>query len=230
MRPQLTYENISRAPILRILILSLSITIPGELFAQGASVPKSPREVLQAYRKMDSEGERLTTSGWYRASRFFVKPERPPHRKIVEVIEAEAIEDHPRTIGNRARVWLNCSAVGQIDSSGRFTSLISPSLLSPSGQPLRQPAGAEIRGPAPLGREYDLVLTDTYWEFTAARDSLRESKGPPEWRIETFEFEQWVTIETAIRYLTGLRDESSSELTRRNAETSIAALRRLLKR
>jgi hypothetical protein len=52
-------------------------------------------------------------------------------------------------------------------------------------------------------------------------------KGPPEWRIETFEIEPWVTIEAAIRYLTRLRDESSSGITKRNADESIATFRRL---
>jgi hypothetical protein len=54
-------------------------------------------------------------------------------------------------------------------------------------------------------------------------------KGPPEWRIETFEFEPWVTIEVAIRYLTQLRDGSNGETITRNADKSITILRRLLK-
>jgi hypothetical protein len=91
-----------------------------------------------------------------------------------------------------------------------------------------QPAAPGISGPAPLGRPYDLVLTDTHWEFGPQGEGLREVKGSPEWRIETFEFEPWVTVEVAIRYLTRLRDESSSGMMKSNADKSIAILRRLL--
>ena len=83
-------------------------------------------------------------------------------------------------------------------------------------------------GPAPLLRLYDLVLTDTYWEFGPTRDGVHEVKGRPQWRIEAFEFEPWVTIQAAIRYLTQLRDESKSEAIKNNAEKSIAVLRRLM--
>jgi hypothetical protein len=76
-------------------------------------------------------------------------------------------------------------------------------------------------------RVYDLVLTDTHWELERPGESLKEMKGTPQWRIETFEIQPWVTIEAAIRYLTRLRDESSSPTIRRNAEKSIAALRGL---
>jgi hypothetical protein len=76
-------------------------------------------------------------------------------------------------------------------------------------------------------RPYDLVLTATHWEFGPNLEGPREVKGPPEWRIETFEIEPWVTIEAAIRYLTRLRDESSSGITKRNADESIATFRRL---
>jgi hypothetical protein len=178
---------------------------------------------------MDAAGERLTADGWYKASAFFVKPGRPTQRLAFNVEEGERVEDSNPWYKerNRAEVFVGCWAVGQVDSSGRFTSLVAPSLIGPSGSRSRRPGTPQIHGPAPLERPYDLVLTDTRWEFGPSLEGPREVKGPPDWRIETFEFEPWVTIEVAIRYLTRLRDESSSEIIKRNADKSIVALRRL---
>jgi len=228
MRLYFDHNNAGRLPAQMILILISMAVGPTELPAQGPA-PKPPGEVLKAYRKMDSEGGRLTTSGWYRAARYFVKPASPPRYRIVRVIESEAIEEHPRIIGNRTKVSIRCSAVGQIDPAGRFTSLVAPSLLDSSGH-LRKPGGPEIHGPAPLGREYELVLTDTHWEFTPGHKDLQEVRGAPEWRIEAFEPYPLVTVQAAIRYLTRLHDESGSEVIKRNATKSIADLQRLASR
>jgi len=206
-------------------MLALFSVSPIPLSAQARAYPKSPKEVLQAYRKMDAEGERLTPAGWYRASTYFVRPGRPPQQIVMEVTEGERLTDpDPWFKGGNDRVEISvvCSAVGQVDSSGRFTSVVAPRLTDPP-----RPGDMQMHGPAPLVRPYDLVLTDTHWEFGPEREGLREVKGPPEWRIEAFELEPWVTIETAIRYLTKLRDESSSDSIRSNAEKSIAILRRL---
>jgi hypothetical protein len=227
MKLQLGPESVSRTQISGLLMLGLFSMSPNQIPAQGPASPKSPMEVLQAYRKMDLEGERLTPSGWYRGSTFFVKPGRPPQHNVVAVVDGERIDDHPKVNGNRAEVSVLCSAIGQIDSSGHFTSVVATG-TDPSGRPLGQPGIPQMHGPAPLVRVYDLVLTDTHWELGPGGEGLREVKGPPEWRIETFEFEPWVAIKVAIQYLTHLRDESVSEVIKRNADKSIATLRRLL--
>jgi hypothetical protein len=70
------------------------------------------------------------------------------------------------------------------------------------------------------------VLADTHWEFGPGRKELREIKGPPEWRLGHFEPEPWVTVDVAIRYLQKLKAETRSEAIKRNAERSIAILRK----
>lgn len=210
-----------------VMVLSVSCLVPTPSSAQNTAPARSPAQVLGEYRKIDAEGGRLTDGGWYQASRFFVEPGRPPIRYVVAVMEGE-VSDGGRVSGNRARVSYRCSAIGQIDSSGRFTSLVAPHLIDPSGRPLKDSGAPPVRGPAPLLRVYDLVLTDTHWEFGPGREELREVKGAPEWRIETFEAEPWVTIDAAIRYLTRLREESSSASVKANADKSIATLRRIL--
>jgi len=213
-------------PMAGVPMLSLFFVIPAP--AQNQATPRSPKEVLLAYRAMDAAGQRLTAGGWYRACRFFVKPSPPPRHYVMAVMDGEVFNDF-RVNGDRADVSLRCSAVGQIDPSGRFTSLVAPSLMDSSGHLVTQPKASPMHGPVPVMRSYGLVRTDTHWEFGPAREGPREVKGPPEWRLEYFEFEPWVTIEVAIRYLTGLRDESGSEVIKKNADKSIAALRGLLR-
>jgi hypothetical protein len=210
-----------------VLMLGLVSLGPAPASGQGAARPKSPREVLEAYRKMDAEGERLTVDGWYRASRFFVKPSRPPQQYVLALTNGERVTDpDPWFKGNnRAKCSVVCSGIGQIDSLGRFTSVVSPGLdMSPRLE------GPQMRGPAPLVREYDLVLTDAPWELVPGREDLREVKGPPEWRIDGApEAEPWVTIEAAIRYLTQLRGKSGDPVIKGNADKSIATLRSFLR-
>ena len=132
MRLYFDCDNASHLLAQAILMLIFVAVAPIELSAQGPA-PKPPGEVVRAYRKMDSEGGRLTTNGWYRAARFFVKPPSQPRYRIVVVMGGEVIEEHPRIIGNRTKVGLRRDELGQIDSAGRFTSLVAPSLLDSSG-------------------------------------------------------------------------------------------------
>jgi hypothetical protein len=195
--------------------------------AQSSSPPKSSVQVLEEFRKLDRDGGRLTESGWYAAARFFVKPgrPRPPQPYVLEVIANEMVDNAPNPwvkLGdNRVEVGSNLDALGQIDSLGRFTSVIQTSLLVPFGPPVAQ------RGPVQFVVMWRLVLTDTYWEFGPNREGPREVKGPLEWRIEECPFEPRVSIDAAIRYLTKLRDELAGAAVRANAEKSIADLGRL---
>lgn len=224
MRLQREHGSAGLALVGPLLVLSILSVSRFPAVAQDSAYPKTPRAVLEAYRKMDAEGERLTPAGWYRASIYFVRPDRPPGQVVMYVTDGERVTDlNPWIRGNnRVEVSAVCSAIGQIDSSGRFTPVVAPGLTDPPG-----PGDAQIRGPAPLVRPYALVLTDTHWEFGPKLEGPREVKGSPEWRIETFEPEPWVTVAAAIRYLTRLHDESSSETIKGNADKSIATLRRL---
>jgi hypothetical protein len=207
-------------------LLTLSILLVGRTIApgQGLNPSMSPKKVLEAYRQMDSEGQRLSKGGWYDAAKFFVHPDRPPDDMTLAVMEGERVDDASIS-GNRARVQVPCSAVGQIDSYGRFTSVVAPYLRDKSLA--KQFTSPVVRGPAVFFRMYDLVLTDLHWEFGPGEKEIREVKGPPAWRIETFESEPWVTSEVAIRYLKKLRDESNSDTIKTNADKSIAILRHL---
>ena len=231
MRSQLGRGIVCRTNITGVLILSLLSVGPTLILAQKPPSPRSPREVLQAYREMDSVGGRLTPKGWYRGTAYFVKPARPPSGLVMAVMKGERVYPGPspwyKGGNNRVKIEVDYLAMGQIDSLGRFTSMVAPELIDHTGRPLKQPATPLLHGQARVLRPYLLVLTDAHWEFGPNGEGPRELKGPPEWRIENFEFEPNVTIDAAIRYLTKLRTESQSEAIKKNADNSIATLLRL---
>jgi hypothetical protein len=160
---------------------------------------------------------------------FFAKSAPLPRYRVVEVIEEETIHE-PDINGNRATIRTGMEMLGQIDPSGRFTTQIAPSLLDPSGELHKKPPEMVAYGPTHWSAVFDFVLTDTHWEFTPDGKDLREVRGAPEWRIVG----QWratrVTVPVAIRYLTRLHDETSSEVIKRNAKKSIADIQRLANR
>lgn len=221
--------NKAKTEISRVLIASLFSCQLTSSVAQTSVVSKTPLEVVKAFRKMDSAGERLTSSGWYKASQFFVKSARPTKQLFIYVIaEHEGMYVNTwHKVLNQQRVDVDFGAVGQIDSSGRFTSVVAPSLIDVLGLPVKKLDPPFMYGPIRCFDQYIVVLTDTHWEFGPNGEGPREAKGAPEWRIEHFPYQPRVTVNTAIRYLVKLRDESSNATIKRNAANSIATLRSL---
>jgi hypothetical protein len=216
-------------PVYFALVLALGSAWVARIPAQEQAIPESAEAVLRAYRKMDSNGGRLTEKGWYDASKFFVRPERPAKQRAFQVVYAERF-DRVILHGSRASGSVLCSGFGQIDTNGRFSPRISPPLFDSKGVPIVLPRGEpQISGLHALPRLYSLVLTNTYWEFGPQGEDPRQVKGPAEWKIDGFDYESWITIDAAIDYLSRLQRETVSQVVRHNASNSIAILRDLSK-
>jgi hypothetical protein len=211
------------------LTLALGLAWGAQAWAQERPATESPEDVLKAYRKMDVSGGRLTETGWYQASKFFVRPERLMKQRAFQVIDGERF-DGVRVYGAKTLGFVLCSGVGQVDSAGRFSPRISPPLFDSHGVPILVPPGEpQISGLHTLSRLYSLVLTGTRWEFGPHGEGPRRVDGPPAWKIDEFEYRPWVTIDVAIDYLTRLQSETHSQVVKKNASRSIAILRELKK-
>lgn len=226
MKPKLERARVDSLQVAAALALCPSILGPAPVRAQSPLQQRSAKDVLETYRRFDAQGRRLTAKGWSSASAFFVGHGWPGWSGVMAVDSDERGDDpDPWFKGkNKTEISVICTEFGQVDSFGRFTSMTQPPLIDASGRVLRPVPTPLTNGPVPVNRVYTLVLADSHWEPHPPTEEPREAKGPPEWRIETFEFEPHVTIDAAIRYLTELRDTSNNQTIRRNASKSIAEL------
>jgi hypothetical protein len=188
-------------------IVSLIFVAQVLSLAQSSAGPtKSPKAVVEEFWKMETQGGRLTTDGWRSADRYFVRPIEPPNERVIGVVDnGFSIEDAYMRSGNAAVVTINVSGLAwKIDSKMRIRVFLD------------QVKGFVI---------YDLVLTSKHWEFTPDHRTLREVSGEPEWRIEK-DGDIWLAADTAIRYLSQVRDTATDSVIKKNAEQSLATLRR----
>jgi len=165
-----------------VLMVSL-LLIVGALGAYGQSETKeakSPREVVEEFWKLETQGRRLTPEGWRKAAIFFVHPGSPPQKKTLAVISGrnKYSVDERWIKGDRAEIWNGCIDLGRIDDALRYT----------PPDPRYDKAVVS----------YHLVLTDKHWEFGPDAVTEKEVSGPLAWRIENPEPIFWLTVETAI--------------------------------
>jgi hypothetical protein len=183
-------------------------------FAQSsAERGGSPKEVVEMFLKADANGERLTIEGQRRAATFFARPSSVSRSQTLTVGTCET-PGQPVVTGNRAEVWTEGDLWGKIDPTARF----SPSSPGPDGR---------SAGPIFLRCQFILVFSDTYWELAPDGLSLKQTKGKAAWRIQSADLGPYLSLATAVRYLTGLRDKSGDTAIRKNAEKSLAELRGL---
>lgn len=183
-------------------------------FAQSsAERGGSPKEVVELFLKADATGERLTIEGQRRAAAFFERPS-PVSRSQTLTVGTCEMTGQVIVTGDRAEVWTEGDLWGTIDPTARF----SPSVPGPDGR---------SAGPVLLRCQFILVFSDTYWELAPDGLSLKQTKGKAAWRIESTNWGPQLSLATAVRYLTGLRDKSGNPAVRKNAEKSLAELRGL---
>lgn len=189
------------------VVLALGVTLVSAEAQAPTSPPKSPKDVVKDYFKFEVSGGRLTTEGWYKAADFFVRPIPPPqNKKIVIIYKDFSVWDRPIEIKvTTARVAVGIEPEGRIDS----TLHLVPSGLTPKA-----------------GILYDLVLTDKHWEL-GHNGQTREVTGPLEWRIIQSDPVIWVTVDTAIRYVTLMRDKTKDSVIKKNADATLAKLKAL---
>lgn len=189
------------------------------IFTQAPNAAeKSPKEVVEEFWRMETEGGRLTTEGWYKASRFFIRlgPGSAPPKKVLHVIRSgrdDTLEETART-ENWAEVSVSTNQLGEIDPGLRFRA-----------SPQHGPYGLEIlKGPIVT---FDLVLTDKHWEVNRDGGRSKELTTPPQWLIDCAERELWVNLDAATHYVKDMRDKTRDPGVKKNADEVLAKLMNL---
>jgi hypothetical protein len=168
-----------------------------------ASSQEAPREVLEQYCELDAQGEQLTPDGWKRVAPLFVAAAAPRWGRIIVI--KDSVVSHPNLRGDKAEFYVEYIQLGQIDSSHAKFSPLPP---------------AKVRA------GFDLVLTGEPRNVGLTGEGTRTVRAG-QWRIEGSPPEPHLTVDAALRYATDLRDRANDELTRRNADRAIRALKGL---
>jgi hypothetical protein len=183
-----------------------------------------PDKVVEHVWNLATQGDLLTPEGWDKAARaFFVYPSPVPGDKV-RLISPEgraiAITSNEWGIvdckieGNTAKVVVEYYDDGKIDSSLQYTpgkepppmgksSMVFTLILAPTHK-------VTMYKPIGNGFAYGNVIT-----------------GSPAWQIESPQGPRWATVNTAIRYVLEMRNQTNSPTIRKNAESTLSQLLRL---
>jgi hypothetical protein len=161
------------------------------------------RDVLERFCELDAQGDQLNPEGRQEIVALFVTPGAPRLDKIIVV--RDFVVSHPAFETGRAEFYVEYVQLGQISVSlARFSRL----------PPLKVRAG------------FDLLPSDKPDEVGPDGKGTHVV-GPTGWRIEGSPREPHLTVDAAIRYAAELRAKTPDVAIRKNAEKTIAALKRL---
>jgi hypothetical protein len=182
------------------------------IIACAAQVPKSQKKptelVVRRYEKLIADGSLLTPEGWKRASKLFDRSDAYPRNSEIWVVSTGGLVGEDWVKGDRAQVETKWNDdFGTIDSSLR----------------LKPP---DASGSIMMGEIFSLVFIHQP-SGTKGTGEASETPGLGEWKIEGPIHVRTATVTVAIRYVTEMRDQSADPAIRRNAEKTVAALKRL---
>jgi hypothetical protein len=108
--------------------LVLSTAVMTFILATGNAVAqasgegtKGPKQVVEEFLAMETNGGRLTPEGWRQADAFFARPAPEPSRRHIVVISPNYSVYETWTKGDQAQVYNDCEGLGQIDTALRYT-------------------------------------------------------------------------------------------------------------
>jgi hypothetical protein len=201
--PAIKYNGEKTLAILR----SLSAGAP--LLAQPAGNPKeSAALVAKQFVELESSS---TPDRWNKVATFFVEDAKPQWDKlqIVDIVGTDVDTNRDST---RAIVYTN--ALGHLDSALRLLKYPSWRL-------------GPVNSSACNGQDiflFHFVLSEKYWE-TTANGTAKELDGPRAWRVEDTSYEPFITLDTAIRYVTEKRDKTADPVIKKNANRTLTILK-----
>ena len=157
----------------------------------------SAREVLVRFCDLDVQGGQLTPEGWQKTAALFAEPGKRQRYGITVI--RDYVVSRP-LIENQAEFYVEYIELGRIDLSKiRFSSPLPAGIKVRAGFQLKQ------SGTTPVGHRADRA----------------------EWKIEGRVPEPHLTVDSAIRYVTELRTDAKDPAARKNADRTLAALKRL---
>lgn len=173
-----------------------------EATCQSSKPPRKQTElVIVQYEKLVAEGALLTPEGWERASKLFDQSVPYPEDGEIHVESTGGLLAEDWVQGDYAQVETKWNEYyGIIDAKLRYT-----------------PPSPDIHTPLTIFQTYSLRRQST--------GGLSGETGG-DWKIEGLR-ERHATVKSAIKYVEAMRDKSHDPVIRKNANQTIASLRRL---
>jgi hypothetical protein len=210
----------ARATLMRTKRVALSLVlvflVPAPaLFAQCAPPVMCPRQEVLEFLHWDFSGVLLRQSTQDQAfnrrtaSRFFLSYDDAfPKEMVITVISKTeySVDDHSIE-GKRAEIWFGFWPFGNIDGALRW-----------------HPSDPHIMKYAEM---FHLTLSDKRWETAADRKTTTYSLDPQQWLITDEPPPLYLSVEAAIRYITGRREQTTDLTLQRNADATLAVLEKL---
>ncbi|MGA9964280.1 MAG: hypothetical protein WBQ10_03665 [Terriglobales bacterium] len=191
------------------MLLVISITVIAAVAQAPQSNEKATERVVRQYEKLIADGALLTPEGWKKTSRIFGCSNPYPKGGEVLLTSQAGLIGENWVRGDRAEVeWKGTDFRGSIDSDLRY----KPALHS-----------SDV---IPAILDYSLVFTNKHIDIEEG-GSTKEVLGTWEWKIEGPQSERWATVERAIIYVREMRDKSDDPAIKKNANKTIAILKRL---
>lgn len=172
-----------------------------------ASQEQSPKELVERYWRLETNGERLTTQGWNKLDVLRVRPSPPAQKKVIIVVSPDFSVWDPMFDGSKATVNVGLRIFGEISPDMRFTKNSTTAIKE--------------------GRLFTLARTSKHWEVGPDGKSLHEVTGPSEWRIDELGGKIWLNVRTATTYVVDKRGKTNDPVVKKNADGTLAILKRL---
>lgn len=174
------------------------------------SYGKPTEKVVIQYEKLVETGAFLTPDGWRRAGKLYSQSGPYPRDGEILLMTTGGSLGENWVHGDGAEVetkWTDF--LGSIDSALRY-----------------KPPQRDVPV-AMTTYVFRLVRTNKHRDIGKNGETVKEVTGRWEWKIEGPQMARWATIERAAEYVKMMRDKTDDPSLRRNAEKTLAALKRL---
>jgi hypothetical protein len=173
---------------------------------------KPTEKVVIQYEKLVADGAFLTPEGWKQAGKLYDRSGPFPRGGVISLMSTGGALGENWINDGRAEVetkWTDY--LGTVDSALRY-----------------QPPKYEYSvRPTMTVYVFHLVYTNKHRDIGANGETIREVTGPWEWKMEDPPIARWATVDRTIVYVSLMRDKSNDPGIRKNADKTIAALKRL---
>ena len=203
------YETISVLSRKNALLIVIAVelasisTVPAQ---QASHDPKPPKQVVEDFLRMEVEGGRFSPDNWSQTDLYFSQAGPRQDLKIFVVGKRYVVWD-PVVKGNTTEINVEVQPEGRIDSALRFTPIPHTRLKN--------------------SVVYKMVLTEKPGPDRKHGKSSSEPESSRKWLIEGSGNNLMLDTDAAIRYVTLERDKARSLVSKKDADLTISALKKI---